>query len=114
MKFIVILLALFALTGTLATAFKITKPHRYQTWKVGSTQTIQISGDFKDGDTVAFFFAENRSTLLGGGPSKQKTFEVTVPESAVSPPGNYTTLIAVQRFDNYLDEVQTAPVRVKC
>ncbi|KAG2179048.1 hypothetical protein INT43_001897 [Umbelopsis isabellina] len=112
MKLVFILLALFAIAGTLANSFKITKPHKYQTWKVGSTQTIQISGDFKDGDTVAFFFSENRSTLLGGGPSQQKTFKVTVPECAISPPGNYTTLIAVQRFDNYLDAVQVAPIRV--
>lgn len=112
MKFIILLLALFAVAGTLATPFQITKPHKYQTWKAGTLQTIQISGEFKEGDTVAFFFSENRSTLLGGGPSQNKTFTVTVPHSAISPSGNYTTLIAVQRYNNYLDEVQVAPIKV--
>ncbi|CAM0136132.1 unnamed protein product [Umbelopsis sp. WA50703] len=112
MKLVGFLLPLFASVCVLADGFKIIKPKPYEKWPVGTHQTIEIAGDFNDGDTVAFFFSEDRSTLLGGGPSSQLVFEVTVPKSAVSPPGNYTTLVAVQRYEFKLDEVQIVPVKV--
>ncbi|KAI8579576.1 hypothetical protein K450DRAFT_241648 [Umbelopsis ramanniana AG] len=93
-------------------AADIIKPHPYQVWRAGTTQTVQIEGDFHEEDTIAIFFNEDRDALLAGGPASQKVFEVYVPWEAKSPAGKYSELVVVHRYQYYLNNVETVWVNV--
>jgi hypothetical protein len=93
-------------------AADIIKPYAHQVWPAGTIQTVEIQGDFHEDDTVAIFFNEDRNALLAGGPASQRAFKVYVPWEAVSPPGKYSELVVVHRYQYYLNDVETVWVNV--
>lgn len=110
MKFVSVVLPLCSILC--AVVADIIKPYPHQEWPVGSTQIVEIQGDFHEDDTVAIFFNEDRDALLGGGPANQKIFKVKVPWEAISPPGKYSELVVVHRYEYYLNDVETVWVNV--
>ena len=90
----------------------IIKPYPHEEWVAGTIQTVEIQGDFQADDTVAIFFDKDRNALLGGGPAIQRFFEIKVPWEAVSPPGKFSELIIVHRYQYNLTNVETVWVNV--
>lgn len=110
MKFSILLAPLIA--GAVAVAADIIRPQPYVQWPVGTYQEVEIVGDYREGDTVAIFFDNDRSTTLAGGPALQHKFTIQVPKGAVSPPGGYSELLIVHRHNYYLQDVESVRVNV--
>jgi hypothetical protein len=110
MKFSILLAPLLA--GAVAVTADIIRPQPYVEWPVGTYQEVEIEGNYIEGDTVAIFFDNDRSTTLAGGPALQHKFTIQVPEGAVSPPGGFSQLLVVHRHNYYLQDVESVLVNV--
>ncbi|GAB5589229.1 hypothetical protein Unana1_04129 [Umbelopsis nana] len=100
------------LAAAAAVTADITRPKPYTEWPVGSTQVVEVEGNYIEGDTVSIFFNNARDSLLAGGPATQHTFQVQVPEGALSPPGGYSELLVVHRHNFHLQDVESVYVNV--
>ncbi|KAI9268332.1 hypothetical protein BDA99DRAFT_505545 [Phascolomyces articulosus] len=116
MKFspLIFLAALSSSLSAIVAAGNFETPQPYDTLYAGLSTTVTYDGShYTDNDTVAIFFDEDRSHLLGYGPAKQGQFTFVVPESAVTPEDrNSSHLLAVFRRNLYLWDVDNVPVKI--
>ncbi|KAL0088346.1 hypothetical protein J3Q64DRAFT_1725211 [Phycomyces blakesleeanus] len=114
LSLILFYIGILGFTGS-AQAGSFIKPTKDAIWYTGSYQSVLFdTTNFTSADTVTFFFDEDRSITLGGGPAQQGNFTFMLPTempSLVSK--DSVSLLGVFRRNRYLWQVLGETVKIR-